>query len=316
MPFATIESAPLRGRSPLQMGPALLRLMRGLRQAREIVQSFRPDVTFVTGGYVTAPVAVASRIAGVPLLIYLPDVTPGWAVKWMSRLAQMVAITFQETATYFGDKAVVTGYPVRPELVRAAGNRQGARDRLGLRSDLPVVLVMGGSHGARSINRAITQGLDALLSVCQLIHVTGELDWPWVRELADQLPEAARARYLVRPYLHQELGDAMAAADLLVNRAGASNLGEIPAFGLPAILVPYPHAGRHQYHNAAYLAERGAARIIDDQRLEAELIPAILELLRDEEARQRMRERARTLASPDAAHRIAHLALSLAEGSR
>ncbi len=307
LPFAAVESGQLRGRAPWAMAASVWRIQRGVRQAARLMREFRPDVVFITGAYVAVPVAIAARQAGVPLLIYLPDLVPGLAVRWLSRLAQHVAVTFEPTAGYFPDKAVVTGYPVRAELVAAASDRAGARRRLGLREDMPVLLVMGGSHGARSINRAVCAGLMALLERAQVIHVTGRLDWPWVEREGEALPPELRRRYHPFPYLHEELADALAAADLLVNRAGASNLGELPVMGLPAVLVPYPHAGRHQHANAEFLVRHGAARLVEDEALPHQLVPTVLSLLEDEVTRGRMAEAARALACPNAAQRIVRL---------
>jgi UDP-N-acetylglucosamine--N-acetylmuramyl-(pentapeptide) pyrophosphoryl-undecaprenol N-acetylglucosamine transferase len=149
-----------------------------------------------------------------------------------------------------------------------------------------------------------------------VIHVTGHLDWPWVSREGECLPAALRGDYHPYPYLHEELADALAAADLLVNRAGASNLGELPAVGLPAVLVPYPHAGRHQHINAAFLVEQGAARLVEDEALAHELVPTVLELLKDTAVRQRMAEAARSLARTDATRRIIDLMSSMVKERR
>lgn len=316
LPFVPVDSGQLRGNAPWTAAGHLWRIRRGVLQARHWLREFRPDVVFVTGAYVTVPVALAARLERVPLLVYLPDLTPGLAVRWLSRLAQKVAVSFEPAARYFPSKAVVTGYPVRAELRAASTDRTGARRRLNLRADRPVLLVMGGSHGARSINRAICRGLPELLAQAQVVHITGRLDWPWVRREAEGLPASLRGDYHLYPYLHEELPDALAAADLIVNRAGASNLGELPAVGLPAVLVPYPYAGRHQYVNAAFLANHGAARLLEDRDLEQCLLPTVLGLLNDPIARQRMAQAARSLAREDAVQRMIHLMAEMARSPR
>lgn len=313
VPFATIAGGQVRGQAPWRLARNLWHLARGYRQARGLVAQFRPDVCFVTGGWVTVPVALAAWRARVPLVIYLPDITPGLAVRSLQRLARRVAVSVPEAATYFGDKAVVTGYPVRRALWET--NREAAREALGLPVDARVLLVFGGSRGARSINRALVAGLPEVLSLAHVIHVTGSLDHGWVREAADALPEALRSRYRVHAYLHEEMPLALAAADLVVCRAGASVLGELPAVGVPAVLVPYPYAGRHQERNARYLAERGAAVIVDDERLSQELVPTVRALLADEARRARMAAASRALATPDAATRLVDILWRVA-GSR
>ena len=177
-----------------------------------------------------------------------------------------------------------------------------------------MVLVFGGSHGARSINQAVVRNLEALLREAQVVHLTGELDWPWVSERAEELPPALRSRYSVHSYLH-EMAAALAAADLAVCRAGASTLGELPYFGLPAILVPYPHAWRYQRTNARWLADQDAAIELPDEELDQALLPAVQECLSHPERVAEMRERARGLSRPDAAERLAMELKALARPS-
>jgi UDP-N-acetylglucosamine--N-acetylmuramyl-(pentapeptide) pyrophosphoryl-undecaprenol N-acetylglucosamine transferase len=312
LPFAPVDSGQLRGRAPWIAAGNLWRIVRGVRQAQRLIRDFQPAVVFITGAYVAVPVSLAARIERVPLLIYLPDLSPGLAIRWLSRLADRVAVSFEPAARYFPGKGVVTGYPVRPELLAASADRPGARRRMGLDERSPVLLVMGGSHGARSINQAICAGLPQLLAQAQVVHASGNLDWPWVEQEAARLSPDLRARYHPYPYLHDELPDALAAADLLVNRSGASNLGELPAMGLPAVLVPYPHAGRHQHINADFLVEQGVARVVEDDLLGQDLVPTVLNLLADAETRQRMVTAARRLARSDAAQQIVSLMTEMA----
>jgi len=143
-----------------------------------------------------------------------------------------------------------------------------------------------------------------VLELAQVVHVSGELDWPWVAERRESLPAALRARYHAFPYLH-EIGLALAAADLALCRAGAMTLGELPFFGLPAVLVPYPHAWRYQRVNAEWLVKRGAAIALENGRLSEELLPTVRRLLSDRVALAEMAERMRALARPDAAARLA-----------
>ncbi len=121
--------------------------------------------------------------------------------------------------------------------------------------------------------------MPALLEKAQIVHLTGELDWPAVKENTKGLDQDKRLRYHAYPYLHEEMGAALAAADLVVSRAGASTLGEYPLFGLPAILVPYPYAWRYQKVNAGYLSEHGAAIMLEDSRLQEELRSTVVDLL-------------------------------------
>lgn len=304
LPFTAISTGGLRGLAPWTVAGHLFQMMAGFGQSLGIVRDFSPDVVLVTGGYVCVPVAVAAWLRRVPLLVLLPDLQPGLAVRALSRLATRVAVSFPEVAKYFAPNKVVTaGYPVRAEFF--AADKARARKDFGLEEGFRTITVFGGSRGAHSINLALSQCLERLLEVCQVIHICGHLDAEWVMEKGAQLPEQWRNRYRAYSYLHEEMPAALAAADLAVARAGAATLGEFPALGLPSILVPYPYAGQHQELNADYLVSRGAAVKIADAELGEKLLPTTLELLADEEALARMSQRARALARPEAAQRIA-----------
>jgi UDP-N-acetylglucosamine--N-acetylmuramyl-(pentapeptide) pyrophosphoryl-undecaprenol N-acetylglucosamine transferase len=302
--YVAIETGQLRGRAPWTAARNLWRMYRGVGQSAQIFDRFSADVVLVTGGYVCVPVVIAARRQSCPVLIYLPDVTPGMAVRLLARLARQVAVSCPEAAAFFPGKAVVTGYPVRPALLKAADQPGPARSAFDLDLKEKTLLVFGGSRGARSINLALTRSLETLLAHCQIIHITGTLDWSWVQEKRNRLSAALRKRYRAFAYLHEKMPQALGAADLVLSRSGAATIGEYPAMGLPSLLVPYPHAGRHQEANARYLASRGAARVIDDAALGDGLTEAVVALLSDEQKLTSMRERALALAQPGAASRI------------
>jgi UDP-N-acetylglucosamine--N-acetylmuramyl-(pentapeptide) pyrophosphoryl-undecaprenol N-acetylglucosamine transferase len=316
LPFNPIPAGGLRGKNPAASLAGLWSLGRGYRRSRQIIRYFRPDAIFVTGGYVCVPVSLAAYRLGIPILIYLPDLEPGLAIKFLARLARRVAVTAPEAQAFFKPGlTVVTGYPVRPELFAPAAGpalKLAARQALGLAEELPLLLVYGGSRGARSINQAVTGQLEALLAVGQILHVTGSLDEGWVRARRAALTPAEQGRYQVRAYLHEEMVPALQAADLVIARAGASVLGEFPAVGLPAILVPYPYAGAHQALNAAYLAGHQAAVIIEDGALPERLTQTVVDLLTDRPRLQEMSQAASRLAKPEA---TSHLAREIARVS-
>jgi len=315
VPFEAVSSAPVRGMNPIKLGVNLYRLAQGVREARELIKRFAPEVILATGGYVSVPVVVAGRLEGVPSLVYLPDIEPGWAVRFLAFFASRVAVTFPEALGYFPSrKGVVTGYPVRRELLEA--RREKAIRAFGLEENLKTVLVFGGSRGARSINRALAKALPELLEVCQVLHISGQLDYEEMEAIRSHLPEGKRSRYHLFPYLHREMGLALAVADLVVARAGAATLGEFPALGKPSVLVPYPYAGQHQERNARYLEGHKAAVVIKDAELGAKLLSTVLELLRDDHRLNEMKENALKLARPRAAYAIARELTSLARGTR
>lgn len=312
--FESVQAGAVVGVGVLRAMRGLARLAWGAAQAARLVKRFRPDALFVTGGYTAIPVALACWLARVPILVYLPDIEPGSAVRLVARFAAKVAVTTEASRAYFPiEKIVVTGYPLRPALLRAA-ERERARSHFELAEGRPTVLVFGGSRGARSINLALLNLLDDLLADFEIIHVTGQLDWLAVAGRRARMSEEQRVHYHAFAYLHDDMGLAFAAADVVVCRSGASVLGELPMFGLGAILVPYPHAWRYQKVNADYLAERGAAVRLNDDELKMKLSATIRELLGDAARLQAMQAASRALAVPDASRRIAAELLQLASG--
>ncbi len=309
---ALVQGGPIHGVSPFRLLASTVRLGMGLVQALGLVRRCRPDRLFITGGWASLPVALAGWLSRVPMVCFVPDIEPGWALKLAGRLARRVAATTDETAVYFPPgRVVATGYPLRQAVL--AATRQAALTHFGRDPGRRTLLVIGGSRGARSINQALLAILPDLLAEerWQVVHISGTLDWPAVEAARQQLTPAGRARYHAFDYLHEDMGLALAAADLVVSRAGASTLGEFPHFGLPAILLPYPHAWRYQAVNADYLASRGAAIRLDDDRAGDELFPTIRRLWDDPVMLQQMAARSRALARPEGAQNIARLVMEL-----
>jgi UDP-N-acetylglucosamine--N-acetylmuramyl-(pentapeptide) pyrophosphoryl-undecaprenol N-acetylglucosamine transferase len=303
--FVGLAAGGIRGVAGTAAARNALQIARSVPQARSVLRQFAPDVVFITGGYATVAVALGAWSLRLPVVIYLPDIIPGMAIRSLSRLAKRVAVTSEVSYQFFRrEKVTVTGYPVRRDVFETSQSE--ARQAMGLDPEEKTLLVFGGSRGARSINRALAAGLRELLPVCQIVHISGRLDADWVRGVAKSLPDALRSRHHHYEYMH-DMPQALAAADLAVSRAGAATLGEFPAAGLPAVLVPYPHAGQHQAANAAHLAGAGAAVVIEDAELEQKLVPAVLRLFRDTELLGEMGQVARSLARPDAAAAIAQV---------
>jgi len=312
--FRSVRAAPVRALSPLRVLLGGFEILRGSVQAWRILREFRPDVVLATGGYVSVPVVIAARLLRCPVLIYLPDIVPGVAVHFLSRLAQRVAVSFDASLGNFAPgKAVVTGYPVRAALYTA--DRTGARQRLGLDAELRTVLVFGGSRGAHSINAAVNKVLEPLLSLAQVIHIAGEEDIVELQRRRSELPAGRRERYHVHAYLHEGMTDALLAADVAVARAGAATLGEFAAVGLASIQVPYPYSGQHQQANADFMVSHGAALNVTDAQLAGGgLWHALKQLLSDESALRSMSEASAKLARPDAARAIVKQLVLLAGG--
>jgi len=309
IPYRSIPAAGVHGVGPRALPGNIVKLARGAAAAGRIITDFKPDVLFFTGGYVAAPVAFAGR--AIPTLLYVPDIEPGLALQFLARFADRIALTAPDSKTYFArrESLVVTGYPLRADLNN--WSREKAAQHLGLSGGSPTLLVFGGSKGARSINLAVLNQIKLLLEMAQVVHITGSLDWSTVAAAFRQLPEPLSKRYHIMPYLH-EMGAALAAADLVISRAGAATLGEYPFFGLPAVLVPYPHAWRYQKVNADYLARRGAAVILQDEMLADSLLATAQTLLESPAKREAMRTAMHSLSHPGAAAAIAGQLLELA----
>ncbi len=313
LPFRSIDAGAVRGRSIVAGSIGIARTVHGIIQARRVIGDFQPDVVLATGGFVCVPVVLAARAAGVPTVVYLPDLRPGWAVRFLSRVATAVAVSFEDVRPHIASRQVyVTGYPVRPELLR--WNQIEGRRALSIPENARVVLVMGGSRGAQSINEAIRRGIRRILAQAWVIHATGVSNFSEIERQRAELPEDVRDRYRVYPYLDEELAPAMASATLVICRAGASTLGELPAVGLPGLLVPYPHAGAHQRLNAEFLAARGAVETVDDETARTGgLVDAVLALLERPDKLAKMAEAARRMARPDAADQLLRLVSDLAD---
>jgi len=280
-------------------------LARGMVQAWRLVRSLKPAVVVGTGGYVSAPTVWAAWVSGVPVVLMEQNRLPGLATRVTAPFARCICLAFEDSKRFFPrrDNVRVTGNPVRRRVVERADAR-GPRERVR-------ILAFGGSRGARQVNVLLADALGQLPRTLpvEFIVQTGEADLGWVAERFD----ASGFTASVRAYL-ERIEDAYAAADLVVSRAGATTIAEITAGGLPSILIPYPYAAaRHQEVNAAFLAEAGAAEVLDPRTATAvDLARVIRELVEDGARRESMAARARALGRPGAAVEVAELVAALA----
>ena len=301
VPFEAVPAAPLRGRSPLALAHGLARTALGVAAALRSLRRFRPNVMLSTGGYGSFPPSVAARILRLPLVVFLPDVEPGLAVRAESRLATLIAAATEAALPRLpAEKTVVSGYPVRAAFRTP---REGAREALGWATDERVLLVAGATQGAQAINLAVWRALPRLCEAARVVHITGQAAADDAASERASLPEPLRERYEPAPF-REDLPALMVAADLAVMRAGASTLGELPAAALPAILVPGTFAGGHQRENARWLAGHGAAIVLEEADL-GTLEGRVLDLLHDDERRGAMAEAARSAGHADGAERLA-----------
>ena len=292
----------------------LLRIPVGLVEATALVRRLRPDAILTCGGFVAVPAGVASRFTHRPLLALQQDVEPNLANRLITPFAGQVVVAFALSLPRFPPgKAIALGNPLRAAIYN--GSAEFARRRFRLLKDLPVVLVTGGSQGALNLNRLVLGCLPALLEHASVVHLCGQRSVPLVQSAASSLPSRLSARYTWRAFVDDEMPHLLAAADLVVSRAGASTLSEIAALGKAALLVPLPAAlGRSpQEINAEAFRRNGAAVVLREETMSSgRLGEQIMALLNASERRQSLGAAAATLGRPHAAESVARLLLEVA----
>jgi len=267
------------------------RFLAGIWQALRILKRERPDVIFSKGGFVALPVGIAAKLRGVPLVIHESDVVSGLTNRILKRLAAQVLTTFP------AEQGIWVGTPVRAEIFR--GDSERGRKFLGFSEDIPILLVMGGSQGAETINQLLLHALPALTEKICVVHLSG----------SGKSADKDHPRYRAFPYLGQEFPDVLAAADLIFSRAGANTLFELAAAKKPVMLLPLTSAANnHQVKNAAYFAEKGAAKVFFEENFtSADFQRVVLEFLADTDFQAELRKNVASLARPEAAEKIAEI---------
>jgi UDP-N-acetylglucosamine--N-acetylmuramyl-(pentapeptide) pyrophosphoryl-undecaprenol N-acetylglucosamine transferase len=320
--FHRIDAVPLPRRASLDLLRVLPRLVRAVRRTRALLakESVRTVVSF--GGYVALPVTLAAR-GRIPQVLHEQNSRPGLANRIAARHVDRIAVTFPGSLEGLSRRArtQVTGNPVQQRLrdLDLVARRSDGRVRLGLDPRRATLLVFGGSQGARSVNGAVAAAAAAWQSLgLQILHVTGHAGHEDALEAwraAGVDPEGEDSDVRVVPFL-DDMADAYAAADVVVSRAGATTIAELSVLGLPAILVPYPHAtADHQRGNAESLVSAGAAVLLDDADLSAAtLAEAVAPIVKDVERAGRMSLAARSWARPHAAEAVARLVLQVLPG--
>jgi UDP-N-acetylglucosamine--N-acetylmuramyl-(pentapeptide) pyrophosphoryl-undecaprenol N-acetylglucosamine transferase len=304
-----ISVSGLHRRNPLRAALALARAARAVPAARRVLVARRADAVLGGGGYVAGPAGLAAVRMGLPLVLTEADSHLGLANRMLARRARRVCLAFPIPGRE-GDPYLVTGRPVPRAVLEA--DRAAARARFGLADGARCLAVFGGSQGARTINRAALEAFAG--AETDVVHVAGRRDFP---ELRSRLESAGSPPHYRLLDYEPDLGEVLAASDLVLARAGGS-VFEIAAAGRPAVLVPYPHAtGDHQTTNARWMSEGGGAVVIPDERLTPEdLAATITPLLADGRRLEEMSAASRRLAKPDAAEQVAREILdAVAEGS-
>ena len=241
------------------------RVLKGMAEARKYLKEISPDIVFSKGGFVSVPVVRAASSLGVPCVIHESDMTPGLANKLCIPVARKVCCNFPETFKLLpADKAVLTGSPIREELLR--GNKEAAYKLCGFDSSKPVIMVIGGSLGSAAINQAVRDSLPALLNDFQIVHLCG-------KEKMDNLLLTTKG-YKQFEYIKSELKDIFAMADIVISRAGANAINELLALNKPNLLIPLPSGSSRgdQILNAKSFEAQGFSIVVDEDDLTSKLL--------------------------------------------
>lgn len=309
LPFAAIQVSGL----PRQLNRALFeslgQAVTGVRQARKLLKDFQPDVVLGTGGFVAGPVVLAAAQMGFPSLIHEQNAYPGLTNRILAPMVDGVMLNFPQAASYFKGPvaAHVVGLPVRQEIGHI--DKAEARRKYRLDPQRPVLLVTGGSRGARTINRVVAMACGQLLSKfdVQILFITGKDGYAETSLLLREcgITPSEEDDLVLLDYAY-DMPTALAAADVMVGRAGATFLAEVAAAGLPGILVPYPYASdNHQFFNAQAMEDAGAAIAIEDKNFTVPvLMEALAPFIKDPAYLQRKQEAMAAYAVPDVLERI------------
>ncbi|MBO8128612.1 MAG: undecaprenyldiphospho-muramoylpentapeptide beta-N-acetylglucosaminyltransferase [Peptococcaceae bacterium] len=309
-PFKTIPAQGLKRALSPQNVVAVWSAARGYFIASRLIHEWRPTVVIGTGGYVCGPVILAASRQGVPTMIHEQNAFPGVTNRLLSRFTDRTAITFLDAVKFFPKKAriVLTGLPIRSEILSV--RRGQARKTLNLSSGDFMVLSFGGSRGAYSINQAMIRVIQSLHQYpgLRLYHATGNRDYKkFMAELAKGglKVNGPGDKVKVEPYFY-EIANLLAAADLVICRAGASTIAELTVLGLPSILVPFPYAtGNHQEHNARALASQGAAILVHDRDLSGEVLVGYIKgLMKDRSRLAQIAKASAAFGKPNALEHI------------
>lgn len=293
---------------------AVKELFNGTFEARRLIKEYKPDIVIGTGGYVCGPVLFMASRKRIPTLIHEQNAFPGITNRILSRFVDVVAISFKESEAYFktARELLLTGNPIRNEMLEV--DRRKAREKLSVEGHMPVVVIFGGSRGAEEINLAVTEMIrDNINEVdCRIIFATGERQYEGI---ARELEGIGNKSVEIVPYIY-DMANVMAAADLVICRAGAITISELTALGVPSIMIPSPHVtANHQEHNARALEKQRAAEIILEKDLSGRVIyQKMISLVRDERRLKDMAQNARRVGVRDAAEKIYNAVIGLMGG--
>ncbi|TPE42848.1 undecaprenyldiphospho-muramoylpentapeptide beta-N-acetylglucosaminyltransferase [Pontibacter mangrovi] len=277
-----------------------LKVLKSVRDSHRIIKEFKPDAVVGVGGYASGPLLYAATSQGVPALIQEQNSYAGITNKLLAKRVQKICVAYPNMEAFFpADKTVLTGNPVRSDIMNLAGKREEALQHFHLSPEKKTILVIGGSLGARTLNQSMAAGLQHIAEAgCQLIWQTGKAFFPQAQELeAKYKTHGIRALDFIK-----RMDLAYAAADVVISRAGALSISELCLAGKPAVLVPSPNVAEdHQTKNAMALVQQEAAVLVRDAEAMEKLVPTALQLLKDETEQQRLHQHILKMARPNAA---------------
>lgn len=301
-----MPSAPLTKSISLKSASALIKLILGVYKAKKMLSEFGADVVLGTGGYTSAAVVIAQTLRKKKTVIHEQNAVPGKTNLWLSKYVDKVCISFKESERYFPkEKTILTGMPIREEFIRLQSKKE-ARLKYGLKPDVFTILIIGGSQGAAKLNQIALEMWQKMDNKdIQIIHQVGKRNY----DSSIVMLKINKESYTMKPYLDVPL--ALAASDLVICRSGASSLAEVLAAGLPSILVPFPYAyADHQKKNAEIVAASGAAVLIDESNLTADLLTkTVIDFKNDSNKLEEFSTAAKIIAVLDASERVAKILL-------
>jgi UDP-N-acetylglucosamine--N-acetylmuramyl-(pentapeptide) pyrophosphoryl-undecaprenol N-acetylglucosamine transferase len=306
IPFKSIYITGFQRKLSFENIKTVYRFLKGVRDSKKILKEFRPDIVIGTGGYVCGPVVYAAAKLNIPTIIHEQNSVPGLTNKFLSRYVNKIAVCFDEAKEYFpADKIVFTGNPRASEVI----GQDGIRGRLsaGLSATKPVVLIFGGSRGARPINEAVVKSLSELgEKPYQVLYITGDVHFEAVKNEVELVGNPKNV--VIKPFIHN-MPEVLAGVDLVVSRAGATTLAEITSLGIPSILVPSPYVtNNHQEKNAKSLSNHGAATLLLEKELNSKsLVQHIDRILLNRKTLDAMKIKAKELGVPDSANKLYEL---------
>ncbi len=291
----------------------MLDYLKSKRKIKQTIREFRPDAAVGVGGYASAPTLNAAAAMGVPCLIQEQNSYAGVTNKSLAKKARKICVAYEGMERFFPkDRIMLTGNPVRQGLLNPELKKDECVAQFGFSADKPLVLIIGGSLGARTVNRSVLENLDLISSSeVQFVWQTGKY---YSSAIAEELEKKGKPSNLYVTDFVSAMDEAYCAADLVVSRAGASSISELCLLGKPSILVPSPNVAEdHQTHNAMALVDKDAAILVKDAEAEAKLIPLALETVADADRLATLGRNAKTMAFADSADVIAEEVLKLAE---